>query len=86
MLFNPAAVPDAARANEMLALVGKNPSMILGTRNCRETCAELQARGVPILAEPRDMPYGVEAVLADLYGNAYVLVEPRQGSDGSTYK
>lgn len=56
-----------AEAKELLAQVGHAPAMVLGTPNCRETCEELKARGVTILAEPQERPYGVEAVFADLY-------------------
>jgi predicted enzyme related to lactoylglutathione lyase len=32
-------------------------------------------KGVEILQEPEALPYGVEAVFADLYGNRFVLME-----------
>lgn len=79
VLHNPRGWRGPEAAEELLAQVGKAPPMILGTGNCRETCQQLKARGVTILAEPQDRPYGVQAVFADLYGNAFVLVEPSNG-------
>ncbi|WP_169948439.1 VOC family protein [Microbispora sp. H11081] len=52
----------------------------LGLRvdDCRKTCAELTAKGVTILQEPAERPYGVEAVIRDNQGNWLVLVEPKE--------
>ena len=49
----------------------------LGLRvdDCRKTFAELSAKGVPIVQEPEDRPYGVEAIIRDPSGNWLVLVE-----------
>ncbi|HWG15117.1 MAG TPA: hypothetical protein VG268_17750 [Streptosporangiaceae bacterium] len=43
----------------------------------RKTFAELSAKGITLLQEPADRPYGVEAVMRDNTGNWLVLVEPR---------
>lgn len=52
----------------------------LGLRvdDCRKTCQELTAKGVTVLQEPSDRPYGVEAVIRDNQGNWLVLVEPKE--------
>lgn len=54
----------------------------LGLRvdDCRRTCEELRARGVSLVQEPADRPYGVEAVIRDITGNWLVLVEPKEFS------
>lgn len=77
LLFNPTAFMPPEPANAMLDLIGKMPGHVLGTDDCRKTIAELEARGVKILSQPQDYPYGVEAVFSDLYGNNFVVVEPR---------
>ncbi|HEY3315352.1 MAG TPA: VOC family protein [Bacillota bacterium] len=79
ILHNPRAWHGPEEAESMLAQVGKSPTMVMGTRDCRGTVEELKARGVTILAEPQERPYGVEAIFADLYGNGFVLVEPGNG-------
>jgi predicted enzyme related to lactoylglutathione lyase len=48
-----------------------------GTDDCRKTVAELKEKGVAILMEPNDAPWGTQAVFTDLYGNTFVLVEAR---------
>jgi catechol 2,3-dioxygenase-like lactoylglutathione lyase family enzyme len=52
----------------------------LAVADCKQTYAELVAKGVTFLAEPADRPYGVEAVMRDNSGNWWVLVEPREYS------
>jgi predicted enzyme related to lactoylglutathione lyase len=75
ILFNPRSFMPAEPAEQMLELIGKMPGIVLHTDDCRKTIGELEAKGVKILSQPTDYPYGVEAVFADLYGNAFVLVE-----------
>ena len=42
----------------------------------KETIEELREKGVKILMEPQTQPYGSQAIIAYLYGNAHVLREP----------
>ncbi|MGB6688426.1 MAG: VOC family protein [Terracidiphilus sp.] len=56
--------------------VGKNPTWVLSTRDCRKAYEELSARGVEFTQKPQPRPYGVEAVFVDLYGNRYALLAP----------
>ena len=51
-----------------------------GASQLRATAAELKAKGVELLQEPTDRPYGVEALIRDCSGNWIVLVEPREFS------
>ena len=70
-----------ATAEEHRKKIGANPICLLATPNCRETVRTLESRGVKILTQPEDFPWGVSAVFADLYGNLYDLVE-RRGRTG----
>ncbi|MDA0563274.1 VOC family protein [Streptomonospora sp. S1-112] len=45
------------------------------TDDCRATYAEYTARGVEFVQEPHEVPYGVEAVFRDPWGNWYSLNE-----------
>ncbi len=56
---------------------GGLPGIGLSVDDCRQTCAELKAKGVEFLQEPSDRPYGVEALIRDNSGNWMVLVEHR---------
>ncbi len=65
---------------ESQALVGKQspdgPLICVATDNCKETIEELKAKGVQIIHEPNQEPWGTAAMIADLYGNGIYLVQP----------
>jgi catechol 2,3-dioxygenase-like lactoylglutathione lyase family enzyme len=56
--------------------VGKNPTAVLHTDDCRATVDELSARGVRFTEPPTQRPFGLQAVFEDLYGNSYALLQP----------
>lgn len=55
--------------------VGKNPTAVVYTDDCRRTYDELKARGVVFTAAPEQRPFGLQAVFQDLYGNSYALLQ-----------
>lgn len=57
---------------------GGMPGVGLNVDDCRATCQALAAKGVTILQEPAERPYGVEALIRDNSGNWIVMVEPRE--------
>ncbi len=71
-----------ANTPELKALVGKQapdvPLFCVSTNDCRKTVEELKGRGVTIISEPEDLPWGVSALFSDLYGNTINIVEPKQ--------
>ncbi|MGE5672992.1 MAG: VOC family protein [Mycobacterium leprae] len=77
VLHNPSGWHGEKQAAQLRELIGQAPPICLYTRDCRTTAEKLKANGVTFMQEPAERPYGVEAVFADLYGNAIVLVEPR---------
>lgn len=56
-------------------LVGKNPPLVLSTRDCQGGYEELKAKGVEFRQKPEMRPWGIEAIFSDLYGNQYALVQ-----------
>jgi uncharacterized glyoxalase superfamily protein PhnB len=58
-----------------IAQIGQNPTMVLRVDDCLATCAELQARGVEVAGQPERAPWGLQAVVKDLYGNDLVLLQ-----------
>jgi predicted enzyme related to lactoylglutathione lyase len=62
-------------AKRMLKQVGKASTWVFQVDDCKKTCEGLKKKGVQIVSGPEAMPYGVEAVFLDLYGNSYVLME-----------
>jgi catechol 2,3-dioxygenase-like lactoylglutathione lyase family enzyme len=59
--------------------IGKNPTAVLYTDDCRKTCEELEARGVVFTERPVQKPFGLQAVFHDLCGNSYALLERSAG-------
>ena len=55
--------------------VGKNAPWVVDTCDCRKSYETLKGRGVKFDQEPKERPYGIEAVFQDLCGNKYVLVQ-----------
>lgn len=67
-----------ATADEHKRKIGAGTICMLATPHCRETVRTLETRGVKILTQPEDVPWGVSAIFVDLYGNPYNLVERRR--------
>lgn len=57
--------------------VGEGPVTVLATDDCQATVADLEARGVGVTTGPEEVPWGTHAVVEDLYGNPYDVVEER---------
>jgi catechol 2,3-dioxygenase-like lactoylglutathione lyase family enzyme len=49
--------------------------LVIHTDDCRSDYEEMKARGVHFFGEPGDVPWGVEVVFEDLYGNRFDLVQ-----------
>ncbi|MGA2112988.1 MAG: VOC family protein [Anaerolineales bacterium] len=69
---------EGAEREQHAAMVGKNPTIVFSVDDCRQTYTLLQGRGVKFDSPPEDLPYGIQAVAKDLYGNDLVLLEPRE--------
>jgi catechol 2,3-dioxygenase-like lactoylglutathione lyase family enzyme len=68
---------DAASATALRTLVEKGSlgPGIFEVDDCRKTHEQLVAKGVTFRSAPREMPYGIEAVLVDDSGNWFSMVE-----------
>jgi len=77
MLPGPPLSPEAADFIRGQLAAGQMGGLGLRVDDCKQTYAELSAKGVTFLQEPADRPYGVEAVMRDNTGNWLVLVEPK---------
>lgn len=66
-------------AGQLRSLIARGYLSIgaLRTDDCRQTYAELAARGVEMTEEPVERFYGVDAGFRDPFGNHWRLTEPR---------
>jgi catechol 2,3-dioxygenase-like lactoylglutathione lyase family enzyme len=47
------------------------------TADCRKTSAELKAKGVEFVFEPKDEFWGITAVIKDPFGNYFSMTQPK---------
>jgi catechol 2,3-dioxygenase-like lactoylglutathione lyase family enzyme len=70
-----AAMQGEAEAKRQTELIGKTPSLMFKVDDCKKTCDELRSKGVMITMEPGKAPFGIQALILDLYGNPLWLIE-----------
>jgi catechol 2,3-dioxygenase-like lactoylglutathione lyase family enzyme len=70
--------PELVEATQRALAKGQHNGVGLQTDDCVKTIEELKAKGVEVLQEPSDRPYGVEALIRDNSGNWLVIVEPKE--------
>lgn len=59
------------------AMIGLQ-GIVLQVDDCKAMAEELKGRGVVLVSEPEEMPWGVQAVASDLYSNTLVMVQLTQ--------
>ncbi|GIQ71349.1 hypothetical protein XYCOK13_41730 [Xylanibacillus composti] len=52
--------------------------LVVETDDCYRDYEQMKARGVTFHGEPSEVPWGVEVVFEDLYGNRLDLLQPRE--------
>lgn len=62
-------------ARQMLERVGQGTTWVLATDDCQGDYERLSGLGVRFTSPPHRQMYGLEAVLLDLYGNSYSLLQ-----------
>ena len=74
---SPMMTPDQAESLRVLVASGAMGGGVLATDDCKRDYEELKAKGVEFAREPKEMPYGVEALFKDDSGNFYSLTQRR---------
>jgi predicted enzyme related to lactoylglutathione lyase len=77
VLEKPAADMGPARQQQLAAQIGQAPSWVLESSDVQQAYEILKARGVDFERPPEKLPYGMQAVFKDLYGNSFALVQRR---------
>jgi predicted enzyme related to lactoylglutathione lyase len=77
--LKPGMMHDAATIATLRELVSKGAlgAGVFATADVRATYAELKAKGVEFMSEPKEQPYGIEAMMKDNSGNWFSLCQPR---------
>jgi uncharacterized glyoxalase superfamily protein PhnB len=57
--------------------IGGETLWVFDTADAKAACAALKERGVKFVNELEDQPWGAQAIIEDLYGNEFVIVQPR---------
>jgi predicted enzyme related to lactoylglutathione lyase len=68
----------AEHARTLSYRIGQGTTWVLGTDDCERAYKELSAHGVKFTETPKQVPWGIQAVLKDLYGNTFALVQAAQ--------
>lgn len=55
--------------------IGQNPTWVLAVKDCQKAVESMRRESVKILEEPADSPFGRGALVEDLYGNIFSLLE-----------
>ena len=79
MLIAPGPMLTEEQAGQLRSLIeaGALGGGVFETDDCHRDHAELVARGVEFTREPKDMPYGIEALMRDDSGNFYSFTQRR---------
>lgn len=79
VVLQPPAWGPEGDAESRAALIGKAPGFVIATEDCRAEVERLRSRGVQIMMEPMEEPWGISAMILDLYGHAHNLLQPASG-------
>jgi len=74
---SPMMTPEQAAQLRGLLEAGVLGPGVLLTDDCRRDHEELRAKGVVFVREPKEMPYGIEALMRDDSGNLFSLTQRR---------
>jgi catechol 2,3-dioxygenase-like lactoylglutathione lyase family enzyme len=79
MQIAPGPLLSQEQADQLRALVeaGVIGGGVLETDDCQRDYAELTAKGVTFARGPKEMPYGIEALMRDDSGNFYSMTQRR---------
>ncbi len=76
-----APLQDAQSAEQLKALLAKGAlfGCTFTVEDCHAAVKELSARGVTVLQEPQQKPWGISAIFRDDSGTCHELLQPQHG-------
>ncbi len=63
------------KAERVGTQVANHVLLVMETDDCYRDFAAMKEKGVTFFGEPKEMPWGIEVVFADLYGNRFDLLQ-----------
>ena len=76
VLFLPGPFQAEEDRKILLSRVGQGPMWMFHTDDCAKEYERLSGLGVKFHQTPETVPWGVQAVFEDLYGNQFGILEP----------
>jgi predicted enzyme related to lactoylglutathione lyase len=73
----PHTTPEQTEALRKLVSAGVLGGGVFSTDDCKRDYEDFKAKGVEFSREPKEMPYGIEAVFKDDSGNFWSLTQRR---------
>jgi catechol 2,3-dioxygenase-like lactoylglutathione lyase family enzyme len=67
---------SSADAETKKQMIGKVPGWVITTEDCHKEYELLKSRGVKFVEPPEEAPWGISAVLEDLYRHQHNLLQP----------
>jgi predicted enzyme related to lactoylglutathione lyase len=64
------------RDEDQTSQVGKQSLGVFASNDCRKDVETFRERGVEITGGAEEMPWGIQAMFHDLYGNQFVMIQP----------
>ncbi len=57
-------------------LIGKVRGWVFEVDDCKNACEDLVTKGVKLLETPSSYVWGTQAIIEDMYGNQFTLLQP----------
>ncbi|SFS41137.1 VOC family protein [Marininema halotolerans] len=70
--------PGPREEDSRMSRLGQVSKWVFGTDNCQRDVEVLRSRGVNVVDGPSELPWGIQAMFEDLYGNTFVMVETKE--------
>ncbi|MED2971856.1 VOC family protein [Fictibacillus sp. B-59209] len=73
IVFVKGDTPD--KAERIGSQASNHVFLVIQTEDCLRDYEEMKKKGVSFLGEPKEVPWGIEVVFEDLYGNRFDLLQ-----------
>jgi catechol 2,3-dioxygenase-like lactoylglutathione lyase family enzyme len=73
---------DPRQQDSRLQQPGHVSGWVFRSDDCRRDVEVFKSRGVKIIDEAKEMPWGIQAIFEDLYGNSFVMVQLTESMEG----